>query len=368
MHRKPLWLSITLIVIAAYLLLMASCSAADPVPASQVDSTDTQAIGERANTEQHEGDADREHDADTNMLILPELDAVAVNGTPLKIVTTTSIIGDVVAQVGGDAIELTTLMGAGQDPHSYQPAARDLTAVSRADVIFVNGWDLEEGLVQELEEVGEGVPVVAISANITPLAMGEDEHEQGGTERGHDHSGVNPHVWFSINNVEQWVENTEHVFSDLDPANAETYESNATAYLAELDALQAYVASQLAGIPPENRFLVTNHDALGYFVQEYDFALLGTVIPGVSTLAEPSAGDLAGLIEAMKEHGMCTIFSESTVSDSLAQTVAAELNGCDKVQVLPLYTGAIGAAGSGADSYIGMFRANVDAIVAGLRL
>ena len=112
---------------------------------------------------------------------------------------------------------------------------------------------------------------------------------------------------------------------------------------------------------------MTNHDAFGYFAQEYGFTVLGTVIPSISTLAEPSASDLAELITEMGEHGVCTIFTETTVSDALAQTVAAELDGCDNVQVLKLYTGALGPAGSGADSYIGLFRANIDAIVAGLR-
>lgn len=109
------------------------------------------------------------------------------------------------------------------------------------------------------------------------------------------------------------------------------------------------------------------HDAFGYFAQEYDFTVLGTVIPNLSTLAEPSAGDVAGLIEKMKEHDVCTIFTETTVSDTLVQTVAAELEGCDEVKVLQLYTGAIGPEGSGAESYIGMFRTNVDIIVEGLQ-
>jgi ABC-type Zn uptake system ZnuABC Zn-binding protein ZnuA len=112
---------------------------------------------------------------------------------------------------------------------------------------------------------------------------------------------------------------------------------------------------------------VTNHDTFSYFAQEYGFSVLGTVIPTASTLAEPSASDLAGLIKAMEGQGVCTIFTEITVSDTLAKTVAAELDGCDQVQVLQLYTGAVGPSGSGADSYISMFRHNVDMIVAGLR-
>lgn len=315
-----------------------------------------------------------EHDTGAEMLSLPELQTAELNGEPLKVVATTSLIGDVVAQVGGDAIQLTTLMEPGQDPHTYEPGARELTAVAGAHVIFVNGWDLEEALVNDLKEIGEGVPLVPISANIAPLEFGghspadEDEHEgEEHEEEEHDHSDADPHVWFSIPNVEQWVENVERVFSDLDPANAETYGSNAAAYLAELEELAEYAEAQLSQIPEENRFLVTNHESFGYFAHEYGFTVLGTIIPAASTLAEPSASDLTTLIAAMEAQGVCTLFTETTVSDTLAQTIAAELDDCEEVQVLKLYSGAVGPAGSGAGSYIGMFRANVDAIVAGLK-
>lgn len=313
-----------------------------------------------------------DHATDADMLTLPKLTAVELNGAPLKVVATTSIIGDVVAQVGGEAIELTTLMGPGQDPHSFEPSARELTAVADAHVIFVNGWDLEEALVHDLEEIGEGVPIVPISANIEPLAFGEDDHEDEDHENeaedeDHGHSGADPHVWFSVANVQQWVENAQTVFSELDPANAASYESNAAAYLAELADLENYAETQLAQIPAENRFLVTNHDSFGYFAEAYNFTVLGTVIPGSSTLAEPSASDLTALVATMAEHNLCTIFTEVTVSDSLAKTAAGELSNCDEVQVLSLFTGAIGPSGSGADSFVGMFRANVDAIVEGLR-
>ena len=141
---------------------------------------------------------------------------------------------------------------------------------------------------------------------------------------------------------------------------------NAAAYLAELDALETHAESQLATIPDERRYLITNHDSLNYFARDYDLEILGTVIPGASTLAEPSAREMADLVSLMEAHGMCTIFTETSASDTLAQTVAAELDGCDEVLVVPLYTGSLGPPGSGADSYIGMYRANVDAIARGL--
>ena len=298
-------------------------------------------------------------------LTLPELEPPGLaEGEKLQVVATTNIIGDVVSQVGGDSIALTTLMAPGQDPHSYVPGARDLTAVAGADVIFINGWDLEEGLVKDLKNIGEGIPIVPISANIDPLPFGDDQGDD------QDHAAsvtADPHVWFSVDNVQQWVSNVEEVLSILDPANAAVYAANAAAYRADLDDLATYVASQMESIPGEKRFLVTNHDAFGYLEADYGLTAVGTVIPGASTLAEPSASDLADLINTMKEYGLCTIFSETANSDTLAQTVAGELDTCDEVKVLPLYTGSLGPAGSGADSYIGMFRTNVDTIISGLK-
>jgi ABC-type Zn uptake system ZnuABC Zn-binding protein ZnuA len=322
-----------------------------------------------------------EHETEAEVLVLPDLQPVELGDRPLNVVTTTSIIGDVVEQVGGDAIELSGLMGPGQDPHSYEPAARDLTTVAQADVIFINGWDLEEGLVHELEEIGEDALLVPISAKISPLTFSdhhsaegeqaEHEHEHEGEEAEHEHDhhhlGADPHVWFDIENVRQWTRNVEQVLSELDPDNAETYRANAETYLGELAELEEYTESQLAALPESSRFLVTNHDSFSYFAERYGFEVLGTVLPAASTLAEPSASELSALIQLMEEHQVCAIFTETTVSDTLAKTVAAELEGCDEVKVVQLYTGAVGPPGSGAESYLGMFKTNVDAIVEGLK-
>lgn len=308
-------------------------------------------------------------------LTLPALSPLALDGRPLRVVATTSIIGDVVGRVGGDAIDLTTLMGPGQDPHSYQPAAADLTAVANADVIFVNGWDLEEGLVEDLATIGEGVLVVPISAGIAPLPYGEheadedhadEEHaDEDHADENHAHGSADPHTWLAVDNVVRWAGNAAEVLSGLDPGNAGQFLGNGLSFQSELTALDVQLREQLATIPPEQRVLVTNHDAFGYFADAYGFEVLGTVIPGASTLAEPTASDLADLIRAMQAEGVCAIFTETTVSDRLAQTVAAELSGCDTVEVLSLFSGALGAAGSGADSYAGLMQANMDAIVSG---
>lgn len=284
-------------------------------------------------------------------LVLPAVAPVALNDRPLRVAATTSLVGDAVARVGGEAIELTTLMPPGQDPHSYQPGAADLTAAARADLIFVNGWSLEEGLLNDLATIGDGTALIPVSAGITPLPAG---------------GGADPHVWQDVSNVVRWVENIAATLSAADPAHAPTYAANAAAYRAELADLDAFVRQQAATIPAERRVLVTNHDTLAYFAAAYGFRVLGSVIPGASTLAEPTAANLAALSRAMAAAGACSLFVETTASEQLAQTLAAELDGCDEVRVRTLYSDALGPPGSDADSYVRMMRANVAAMVEGL--
>ncbi len=296
-----------------------------------------------------EPDHDHEHAAEATELILPEINPIETDGK-LQVVVTTSIIGDIVSQIGGDFIDLTILIPAGQDSHSFEPTAQDLTAVSTAHLIFINGWDLEETLVHDLEEISETAPLIPISANITPLTVG-DSHN------------ADPHVWFDIHNVEQWVENVEHVLSDADPDNAEKYHQNTESYLSELAQLETSIKTQLDQIPAEDRRIVTNHDSFSYFASAYNFEIVGTVIPTASTLAEPSANEMAELITTMAEQDVCTIFTETAVSDSLAQTISDELEHCAQTNILTLYTGTLGTPNSGAGNYIGMFQTNVNIIL-----
>lgn len=302
--------------------------------------------------------------ADPDHLVLPELAAVPLNGRPLRVVATTSLVADAVARVGGDAIQLTVLMQAGQDPHSYEPSARDFTAVAEADVLFVNGWGLEEGLLRSLASSAEAVPFVPISAGIVPLAIGEDEDGHG---HGHGHGPADPHVWFKVANVQQWVQNAQTILSALDPAHAADYAHNAAVYHDELTTLIQELASRVAVIPPTQRKLVTNHDVFAYFAAEYDFKIIGTVIPGASTLAEPSASAMAALADTMAAEGVCTLFTENTSRGQLAQTVAAEAGDCATVQVIQLFTDALGPAGSGAENYPALMLTNMDLIVGGLK-
>lgn len=303
----------------------------------------------------------------SNRLSLPLVEAAQLDDRPLRIIATTSIIGDVVANVSGSDVELVTLMAHEQDPHAYKPGASELTAVATADVVFVNGWDLEEGLAGDLATIAGEAPVVAVGANIDPILTGDSSHDAGSaTEADLEHGPVDPHTWFSVPNVEQWVDNIARILGELDPANAASYEKNAQSYLLELEEADRYLHEQINEIPVDRRILVTNHGVFNYFAQEYGFQIIGTVIPANSTQAEPSAGDLAELIKDMEKSSICTIFTDIAANDNLTQTVAAELSDCEEVKIIPLYTGSLGPPGSGADSYTGMLRVNVDKIAEGL--
>lgn len=327
---------------------------------------------ENGETGEHTEEADHAHaedetSAEASMLVIPDLSGIVIaEGETLRVVATTSIIGDVVRNVAGDSVELTVLMAEGQDPHSYQPTASDLTVASQAHIVFVNGWDLEEGLITDLEGAVENGVIVPISAGITPFeGEAHDEHDEEDAEGEEDehHHLFDPHVWFDPASVEVWVHNTEETLSTVDSANATTYASNATAYEAQLAELDQYIRDGVAQIPEANRKLVTNHDNLGYFARVYGFEIIGTILPGVSTGSEPSAADLTELIEAVKSAGVKAVFIENTAGEGLA-TVLNEETGA---QVYELYTDAVGPAGSGAETYISMMQVNINTLVEALQ-
>lgn len=292
-------------------------------------------------------------------LSLPFFETAALVDGKLNVVATTSIIGDIVANIGGDGIELLTLIKPGQDPHAFEPTARELTDVADADVIFVNGWDLEEGLVDDLKNVAPKALVVPVSAGIEPLPVSAGPNEENKIP--------DPHTWLDPRLVRTWVDNIEKTLSSLDPGRDKMYGLRATSYRAKLDDLIDYIDENVGQIPKARRNLVTNHDSLRYFAEAYDFQIIGLVIPAASTVAEPSSNDLVRLVDQMDEAGICTIFAETTNRTTLAETVTAELRNCDSVQVMQLHTGALGPPGSQADTYLGMMKSNVDAILAGLK-
>ena len=284
-------------------------------------------------------------------------------GTPdpsakLRIVATTNIIGDVVAQVGGNHIDLTVLMGVGVDPHSYAATPADSAAIHDANVVFSNGAGLEANLDNLLANAGgDAVQVqLATGLKLRP-APGQDAHQAADA-----HGDYDPHVWFDVQNVILWTQAIEQRLSALDPANAATYQANAEAYIAELEALDAWIAAQVATIPEAHRTLVTNHPSFGYLADRYGLEQVGAVYP-VSPSAEPSAQDIAALQDAIRAYGVPAVFTESTVNPRLAEQVAQDTG----VRLVSLYTGSLGGPGSGAETYLDLMRYDVVAIVEALQ-
>ncbi|MBN2499854.1 MAG: zinc ABC transporter substrate-binding protein [Anaerolineales bacterium] len=279
----------------------------------------------------------------------------------LKVVATTSIVGDVVANVAGDNVDLTVLLPIGSDPHSFDPSPQDIAAVADAAVVFANGAGLEAFMDHLLENAGGDAVSVHVSEQVDFLEFEGDEHEHEGEE--HDHEGIDPHVWFDPNNVVVWVAAIESNLSELDPANAETYAANAQAYIAELEKLDTWIEDQIALIPAENRKLVTDHTVFGYFAARYGFEQVGAVVPGYSTLAQPSAQELAALADAIGEYDVKAVFVGNTVNPSLTEQVAQDTD----VQLIFLYSGSLSDANGEAPTYLDLMRYDVNAIVAALK-
>jgi len=283
-------------------------------------------------------------------------------GEKLQVVATTSIVGDVVGNVANNDVDLVVLIPPGQDPHSYQLTARQQAAVADADLVFVSGFDLEESLLGTIEASATG-PVISVSAGTVPRQL--QAGEQAG--EGPDHSGVDPHVWMDVQNVLIWTNNIVTVLSQADPVHAEDYTTRADAYDQQLQSLDEYIRQQIDSIPPEQRKLVTDHDAFGYFADAYGLQIIGTVIPGLSTTASANAGDLARLVQTLDEAGVSTIFVGTTSGDQIRRLVDAITTESGRdIQVLSLYSGSLGSPGTPADTYIGMMRFNTEQIVSGL--
>ena len=392
---------------------------------------------------------------------------------PVDVVTTTNIVADWVRIVGGDRVNIVSLLPAGADPHAYQPGAQDVVAIADADIVLSVGLGLEESWLHELMEnaARDESAIVEVAEIVDPIEFGEthaeeveileeishvvheveegeisaeeglmeireaieaaealaeaeeeeghhedeedeeeegEEHEEEGeedhgeegemhldemvmeiiaqveagqfdaeeaieeiehmTEEGHDeheghgHGIHDPHFWFDPIRVKLVVNDIAARLSVLDPDGRDEFNANASAYNVQLDELHAWTQEQVAVVPDDRRYLVTSHDSFGYFADLYGFEVVGVIL-STTTEVEPSPADLAELTHEVEEYGVPAIFGETTVSERLAASIAAE-SGAELVR---LYSGSLGTEGSGAETYIGMIRTNVERIVGALK-
>ena len=245
-------------------------------------------------------------------LLVPAPQAVAQSKT--KVVATFSILADIVSNVGGDRVEVTSLVGANSDAHVYNPSPADARKLADARVVFVNGLGFEGWLERLVKASGTKAPTVVASKGIKPL-----ERAASG---GHSHGRVDPHAWQSVANVKVYATNVRDGLIAADPAGKATYDANAAAYLEKLDALDKEVRDAVAKIPAERRRVLTTHDSFGYFAAAYGIEMVAP--QGVSTESEPSAKDVAALITQIKNKKISGVFMENVTDPRLIQRISAE--------------------------------------------
>ena len=261
------------------------------------------------------------------------------------IVVTTSILGDVVTELVGDLVEVTTVMPRGVAPHDFQASARDAAAMREAELLVVNGAGFEEGLLEVVDAAADdGVPVHEAIATVD--AIGDD-----------------PHFFTDPARMVQAAEGivdavAEHV--DVDEA---ALRERAAGYLDELRALDAQVEETLAPVPDPQRILVTNHEVFGYFAERYGFEVVGTVIPSTTTGGSAAAGDLAALIEVIRTEGVPAVFADTSSPADLARALAADAG---DIEVVELFSESLGDDGSGGETYLDMMRTNATRITEAL--
>lgn len=272
----------------------------------------------------------------------------------VKVAATITVVQDLVEQVGGERVEVTTIVPAGGSPETFQPSPSDAGRISEARVIFENGMGLEAWLEDLVESAGnDRQTVVELSRGIEPI----EEHEE--KEHGHEHAGGNPHLWLDVKNAERYVERIRDTLIEVDPKGAREYRANADAYLERLERLDRYIEEETGTIPEARRKLVTFHDAFPYFAEAYGFETVGVILQNPD--AEPSSREVAEVVRTVEEERVPAVFTEPQFNAGLADTIAQEAD----VEVYELYTDTLVKDEAG-DTYEAMMRTNTDRIVEAL--
>jgi len=299
--------------------------------------------------------------------------APAVVEGPSVVVTATilgSVVGDILTCAVGSDASMTVVMPIGADPHDFQPSSEQVAAMSTAELVVANGLFLEEGLVSVLESLEtDGVNVLHVAELVDPLPFADehadehaddeadDEHADE-SEDEHAHGDFDPHFWFDM---ERMALVAELVGSELATATGVSdYEDCGVSVATEIRSAEADVIAALQAVPEESRILVTDHDAFGYFADRYDFHVAGVVIPGGSTLSDPSSRELAELVEVIERENVPAIFANTATSSDVVTSLAAEI-GRD-IHVVALFVGSLGGPGSGAEDYTSMMVLNASLI------
>jgi zinc/manganese transport system substrate-binding protein len=270
---------------------------------------------------------------------------------PLPVVASFSILADMVRQIGGNAVSVTSLVPVDGDAHEYQPKPSDLRAIKGAKLVVLNGFGLEGWIDRLVQSAGYAGPVVIATKGITPRRM-----EENGAPV------TDPHAWQDPRNGTIYARNIADGLATVDPANALMFRSRADAYIRDIEQTDAWVVAQIAGVPAERRKILTSHDAFGYFGARYGVEFRG--VQGMNTESEPSAKDIAALIKLIRTEKIRAVFVENMTSPKLAQSVARETGA---VVGPVVFSDALSKPSGPAPTYLGIFRHNVPLFVKGMQ-
>ncbi|PTY07293.1 metal ABC transporter substrate-binding protein [Opitutaceae bacterium EW11] len=293
--------------------------------------------------------------------VLAWLGAAVGYSKPL-VVTTHTVLSDFVHEIAGDDVEVTCLLPVNIDPHSYDPRPADVRAVSRAALVVMNGLGLEPWAERLVAAAGYKGAIVVATDGLEGLLPLSDHEEHGHAGRSGENDALDPHAWQDLRNAKHYVQKIANALCQVVPSRADAFRSNAAAYEAKLDALDAEVRREIDSIPSGRRKLVTSHDSLQYLGNRYGLRIVP--VAGSRPGQEPSARQLAELISTVRREHVPAVFFEATSNPKLAELVAKEAG---VTVVRELYTDSLGPTGSPGATYLGMFRHNIATLVAALK-
>ncbi|CAN5627338.1 metal ABC transporter substrate-binding protein [soil metagenome] len=311
--------------------------------------------------------------------LIPGHQAGTAQTEPIKVAATFSILADLVQNVGGDLVQVETIVKANMDAHTFEPSPQEVIAVTDASIIFEIGLDFEpwlDGIVEASQApaarvvVSDGIALRAASDHGDEVHDDEahddeahDDEAHDDSDHGHEHGEFDPHVWHDVMNAGIMVQNIADALAEADPQNADQYQQQAAAYQADLDELDAWIFEAVSAVPEDHRKMVTSHDTFGYYADRYGFEILGTPL-GISTeTSDPAAGEIAALIEAIQDSGVPAIFTENVSSSAVIDQIA---NDASVIVAPPLFTDALGEPESEGATYVEMMRYNTETIVEAL--
>jgi ABC-type Zn uptake system ZnuABC Zn-binding protein ZnuA/ABC-type Mn2+/Zn2+ transport system permease subunit len=269
-------------------------------------------------------------------------------------VATTTQIGDLVGEVGGNKVDVHQILAPNTDPHDYEPRPDDVTKTADAKIVFTNGDELDSWMDKVVSDSGSDAKVVDLGATVPVKLPGESS--------GPEASRYDPHWWHDPRNAEEAVHLIAAQLSEIDPPGKQTFEANAAAYEAEMKRLDSGIMNCFNQVPADDRKLVTDHDAFNYFASRYGIQVVGAVIPSQTTQAQPNAQDLSDLADLIRKEGVKAIFPESSLSPKLAETISSETGATSNYT---LYGDTLGPADSSGGTYLHMEQANADQMVKG---